>query len=173
MKIENDNEFLAVADELACAATAATKAKAALEEALQAVRDEHAPALDALKVAMADKAKALTQYLKRKGVEERLFKPGQRQGESSKALFGWRDSAPSLATLNTKEKMEELARRLYGEGKTQFLLLGAPSVDKDAVKRADLTDAQLAELGLRRVVKTTFYCELKDRVATGNVTAKA
>lgn len=171
MKIETDAEFLQTADELAAMAAADTKAKAELEEALQSVRDEHAPALAAMKQSMAEKAKALTAYLKKKGVEERLFKPGQRQGESSKALFGWRDSAESLATLNTKEKLEALAKRLYDEGKTEYLILGAPSLDKDAVKRAELTDAQLADIGLRRSVKTTFYCELKDRVTTGRVTS--
>lgn len=173
MKIETDTEFLQVADDLAAMAAADTKAKAELEEALQAVRDQHAPALAAMKQSMAEKAKALTAYLKKKGVEERLFKPGQRQGESSKALFGWRDSAESLATLNTKEKLEALAKRLYDEGKTEYLILGAPSVDKDAIKKAGLSDSELADLGLRRTVKTSFYCELKDRVATGRVTTSA
>lgn len=173
MKIETDTEFLAVADDLASLAAADTAAKAVLEADLQAVREKHEPALNAMKTAMGDKAKALAAYLKKKGVAERLFKDGQRQGESTKALFGFRDSAESLATLNTKEKIDELARRLYDEGKTQYLVLGAPSIDKDAIKRAGLSDSELAELGLRRTVKTSFYCELKDRVATGRVTTSA
>lgn len=167
MKIETDTEFLQVADEYAAMAAANTKASAELEEALQAVRDQHAPALEAMKQALAEKHKALAVYLKKKGVEERLFKPGQRQGESTKARFGWKDNPEELSPLNTKEKIGDLAKRLYDEGKTKYLVLGAPSVDKNAVKRAELTDAQLAELGLRRKVTTKFYCELKDHVVTG------
>lgn len=173
MKIETDTEFKTVADDLAAMSAAQTKQAAQLELELQAVRDKHAPALSAMKDAIKDKAKALCTYLKKKGVADRLFKDGQRQGETIKAIFGFRDSPEALATLNTKEKEADLAKRLYDEGKTKYLQLGAPSIDKDAIKKDNLTDEQLAAIGLRRTVKTSFYCELKDKETTGRVTSKA
>ncbi len=174
-KIDNDEAALAAADEIAALANAVSCKEAALEKRLQAVRDEADVELKPMRASLSERTKALCNYLRRKGVAERLFKPDQKQGESNKAIFGFRNGAAKLSPLDSALTMEDVARKLLSEGLVQYVILPktTPELNNKAVLAAGLNVTQLAQLGLRSTVSAKFYCELKDAVITKKATTPA
>lgn len=168
-KITSDKEFLEAADDVAVLANLITRRKAKLEKELQDVRGEYEPEIESLDATMIAKKKGMIAYLKRKGVPQRLFRDGQKQGESGKAVFGFRFGKTAVKTLDTKARIEEVAAALLLVGKSEFVRQPeqpAPTINAQAVLDAGMDGEQLAALGLRLVQTENFYCELKDSVIT-------
>ncbi len=172
--IRNDDAALDTADEIASLANDITRRKAEMEAELQKVRDAHTAELAPLETRMALLMKKLTAYMRRSGVADRLFAPGTRSGESSKARFGWRDGAPRLATLDNSRTLEDVAADLYARGRTQYVSVPSPKpvLNRQAIMSAGLTAEELAALGMRVTATSRFYCELKDATVTAKVTSK-
>lgn len=175
ISIESDAEFLANVDRLAVLKTHKSSKEAELERALQKVRDFHQPTIDAITDSINSNTTVCRNYLKKKAVQERLFKAGLKSGESSKAHFGYRLGTPSIKPLDTKTKLEQVAAQLILEDKLDFIAIKptpAPSIDTQKVVASKLTDEQLAALGLRQTQSESFYIDLKDSVITASTRVK-
>ncbi len=173
-RIDNDGAANAVADEIVSLSNTRTKLLADKEAELQAVRARYEPVLDTLATQIKAKAKALQGYCSRKAVAARLF-ASQRFVDSATARFGFRDSPPALKTLDTSAKLDDVAADLLDKGLRQYVTVPQPkpALDKQAIMAAGLDAGQLANLGLRIVTPTTFYCEPLDGVITKATTVKS
>ncbi len=173
-RIDNDGAANAVADEIVSLSNTRTKLLADMEDELRAIRARYAPTLETLEKQIKASAKALQGYCSRKAVAARLFAT-QRFVDSSTARYGFRDSGPALKTLDTSAKLEEVAAELLDKGLLQYVTVPQPkpALDKQAIMAAGLNAGQLANLGLRIVTPTTFYCEPLDGVITKATTAKS
>lgn len=164
-KIQTDKEFMAAADDVVVLANAIARKTAKMEKELQDLRGEYEPEIDSLEATKTAKKQSMIAYLKRKGVADRIFRAGQRQGESYKAIFGFRKNPPTVKTFNTKAKLSEVAAALFARDETKYLRIPEPPppvINSQAVLDAKLTVGELAALGLRITQPETFYCESKD-----------
>lgn len=173
-KIETDTAAKDAADEIVTLTNSKTSLAAEMEAKLAEVRATYAPALEQLDGRLKERTAALKSYCTRKGVAARLFPEGRKFAESPIARFGWRDSAPSLKTLDTKEQLGTVAARLAAAGRVDFVIMPEPKpeINKPAIMAANMSAGELAELGLRIVTPSTFYIEARDRVVTPPTTSR-
>lgn len=100
-----------------------------------------------------------------------LFDPGKKSREFANAIIGHRDNPPSVGKRLTKDTWEAIAARLdqlaWGEPYVETKL----AVRKDDLlrDRANLTDSQLVQAGIKFEQSETFFIKPKaesiDRVA--------
>ena len=171
--IKTADEFRSLADKFVTLNSQLSKLKTEEEVERNAVKLKYAT----LRKTVADEAKdvlnGLKKYIKRESARKELFGEGKRSGESTLAVFGYRDDPPALKTLD-KGGLEELAEELYSQGKTEYVLVSHEySIDIAKIKQADLQPGALADLGLRWVVDTKFYVELKEKTITPRVAVQA
>ena len=100
--INNDAEFKVAVDDIALAHIELEEQTAKLESALAAVREEHAPAIDALKSEITAKLNDATDY----AIEHRatLFPNKIKSADCTLATYGFRIGNKTLALLNRSWK---------------------------------------------------------------------
>lgn len=154
-------EFDAAVDRIAEASAQLRKLEAVRDTAIQAVRDTHNPAIDAID----QERKALVALAEKYAETHRpeLFVDGKKSADTALAFFGFRIGNPTLKVLNRKWNWESVLDAVKSRYKARFVRT-EESPDKDALK-AQLSDEQLAEVGLRIEQSETFFVEPKD-VAT-------
>ena len=171
--INDDETALKVADKIVTLMTSITEHDSAKEREMNAVAERYAAVIDTLEAERKELQAAFQQYLKKSANQKALFDEGNRSGHSTLATFGYRDTAPKLKAM--KGKLDDVAARLYAEGKKEYLTIEAPkvSINKPAIKAANLGAGALADLGLRWEVKTNFFIEPTNGTVTSARTAKA
>lgn len=171
--IKNAEEFRTLADKFVTLNSQLSKLKTEEEAERNALKLKFATLRKTVADEAGDILKELKKYIKRESARKELFGEGRRSGESTLAVFGYRDDPPALKTLD-KGGLEDLAAALYAQGKTEYVMVShSYSIDIAKVKQADLQPGALADLGMRWVVDTKFYVELKEKTITPRVAVQA
>ncbi|BCU76020.1 host-nuclease inhibitor Gam family protein [Luteolibacter sp. LG18] len=155
--IETTEDLHATVDKVAVLEAEKRGLEAARDIDLQKVRTKH----DAQIEEKGTLIKALTNlcatYCKAKKAS--LF--GKlKSAASALARFGIREGTPALCLLNKNHTWETVLARLKDRGLTEYVRV-VEEIDKEKLKGAKLTEAQLAELGLRVDTKESFFIESK------------
>lgn len=79
---------------------------------------------------------------------------------SALTRFGLRDGTPKLCLLSRKDTWEQVAEKLKEKHPGKFIRT-VEEVDKEAIKAAKFSAAELAELGLRMDSTETFFVDPK------------
>lgn len=158
-------EFIAAADECAELIVQLRQVSAEQDAAHQKVREQYGPDVESL----TNRAEALKDKLALYASmhQEEVLDDGLRSGSSPKARFGFRLGNPTLVLLNSRHKWKTVCAAILAKGEEfakRFLKVTDPKPDKDALK-AQLDEAQLAELGCRVEQVDAFYLEAKDDTA--------
>lgn len=129
---------------------------AKLEEAQQAVLDEHSPAI----AAAEDEIKRLTEAAELYAAprKQELFGKGKKSAETALTVFGYRADPSSLATLRgwTFDKVIALLESRY----RRAYVIYKPQLNKEAI-RAHVRKANLAKIGLTLKQGEKFFVERK------------
>ncbi len=138
------------------------KAQAKLDKAILAARDEHGAAVEELNNQIAAKLAQAEQFATRN--RETLLSGDTKSGETGKARWGWRLGNPTLVLLSRKITWAKVCEKIKELGKTAYLKIADPKPDKDKLK-AELSDEELATLGLRIEQTEAFWVEPKTDTA--------
>ncbi len=135
---------------------------AEMDEKLQAVRSQYTDRIQAKSNYRQSLLGACASYAAMH--REEVLKPGLRSGETALARFGFKLGNPTLVLLSSKHKWKTVIAAIRAKGEEwveKYLTQPDPKPNKDAMK-ANLTDAQLAELGTRIEQTDAFFIEAKD-----------
>ena len=169
--IKTADEFRELADKFVTLHAQITKLKTEEEAEKNALKLKYATLRKNVDDEAKDILKYLKKYIKKESARKELFGKGKRSGESTLAVFGYRDDPPALKTLD-KGGLAELAADLYAQGKTDYVLV-SHDYAIDIAKVKDLLPGALAELGMRWVVDTKFFVEMKEKTITPRVAVQA
>ena len=169
--IKTADEFRELADKFVTLNSQITKLKTEEEAEKNALTLKYATLRKNVDDEAKDILKELKKYIKKESARKELFGKGKRSGESTLAVFGYRDDPPALKTLD-KGGLAELAADLYAQGKTDYVLV-SHDYAIDIAKVKDLLPGALAELGMRWVVDTKFFVEMKEKTITPRVAVQA
>ena len=153
-----ESEFYNTLDDIAVLTVKRDKAQAKLNKALLDARESYSPDVEEMdnqikaKMAMAESF-----ALRNRGT---LLPKDAKSADSPKAKFGFRLGNPTLVLLSRKFTWGGVCDKLKALGKTMYLKLSDPKPDKDKIK-ADMTDEELASLGLRIEQTESFWVEPK------------
>lgn len=173
-KITTADEARTVADEIVTLLQSITRLEAEKEAEKNAIDAKFATLRKPQEERAKELQKAFQTYLKKKGAQEELFDEGNRSGSSTLAVFGYRDTPPSLVALGGG-KVADVAAALHDKGKAEFVLVEQPKISLNipAIKAANLGTGALADLGLCWKTTTKFFIELKNKAVTATKTATA
>lgn len=155
-------EFESALDQIAAAQVNLRTLEAYRDRDLQAVRDRHAPAID-----------AVAEFLKRQIVLAEKYAethrdevlPGKlKSAETALAVFGFRKGNPTLKPLNKRWTWDSVLEAVKARFKGRFIRT-KEELDKDAIK-AQLDDEQLAAIGCRIDQADDFFVEAKEQPTT-------
>ena len=153
-------EFERAVGEIAKLETRKRLLSATRDKAVQAVQERHGPDIQDVE----DQIEGLTLLCEKYAVENRtdLLPGAVKRAETPLAIFGFRLGNPTLKLLNRKWTWEAVIDVLKSVPSLKHFVRTRDEVDKDGLKRCpDMTDAQLATLGLRIEQSDTFYIEPK------------
>lgn len=155
-----------VADKVVTLMQSVSELKARQEAEKNALDRRFAAQLAAVEGEAQALQRALQAFLRRAENQEALFDAGARSGRSALARFGYRDAPRALTAL--RGRTADVARALWEAGERRFVRAAEPrlSLDAAAVARAQLSDGQLADLGLMWSTKTRFFIEPLNREIT-------
>lgn len=164
--IQSKEQLHTTVDEIARLEITIRQACAVRDAAVQLVLDEHEGTIEADK----ERVKALTKLAATYADSHRseVFGEKLKSSATARAKFGFREGNDTLKTLNNKWSWEKVKANLKALG--QYLRT-VEEVDKDSIHNAKLTDAQLAEMGMRIDKGETFFITSKAEDA-GRITAK-
>ena len=146
-------QFTGAIDEIAQLQTKLRLLTAKRDKALQRVQEEYGPDIDQATLHMEQRLTLCEAYATAN--RDDVIPAGRQTGETEMATFGFRQHPPALKTLNRKWTMDaviEAVKRAFGADrfvKTEEILV------KEAIK-AQLTEEQLASVGLRVEIRETF-----------------
>ncbi len=129
-----------------------------LDEAILKAREQHGESVTSYNDMIASKMALAEAYAMRH--RDALLPDGTKSAETTKARWGWRLGNPTLKLLSSRHKWATVCKRLIETGRQAFLKAAEPKPDKDRLK-AELTDEQLAEVGLRIEQVESFWVEPK------------
>lgn len=156
--IESIEQLHATLDEIARLEVSLRAKEAQRDKAIQIVRDEHDGPVEQLKKRIKSLvALSETYCLGRRGD---VFPGRSKSSASALAKFGFREGNTALCLLNRKWTWDEAKNALKRIYQTRFIRT-VEEVDKDGIKAAGLTDAALADCGLRLDSTERFYVEPK------------
>jgi phage host-nuclease inhibitor protein Gam len=171
--IETVSELHTTIDRIAVLEVRIRKLAAVRDEAIQQVTAIHDGQIEADKAEQKSLVSLASTFAK--AHRELVFGSKLKSAATTLARFGFREGKDSLKPLSKKFTWEKILESLK-ELKKYVRTVTKEEVDKEALHAAKLTDAQLAELGLRMDKDETFFVESKaedaDRV-TGDAHAEA
>lgn len=150
--------FITTIDELARIETEIRQLTAARDGRLQAVRDEHEPAIEALtsqRDSLALSAEKFAQINR-----DELLPAKAKSAETPLATFGFRLGQPTLKLLNRSWSWDSVLLALRDNGLAR-LIRKKEEPDKEGIKQ--LSETQLAAVGCRIDQTETFFVEPKDK----------
>ncbi len=158
--IETNDHLHATVDEIARIEVILRQRCARRDAAIQLVRIEHDHQIEDDKSRQTALLKLAATYAAVH--RESLFAHGVKSATSALATFGFRKGNPTIKPLNSKSTLEKILSNLRALGR---YIRTVEEIDKEAIHGADLTDAQLADLGLRIDSGERFYVESKSESA--------
>ena len=157
--LKNRTEFESVINSLASATVDLRKLEARRDEKLQVVREEHDPAIAALKEEIDAMALTVEKYADANRDE---LMPGKvKSSETALAHYGFRLGNPTLKLLSKSWSWEKVVAELKRRLLSGYVRV-TEEADKEALK-SKLTPEQLAGVGLRITQSETFFVEPKDQ----------
>lgn len=152
-------EFEAACDQAAELDVQIRAAEAARDRAIQAIRDEHEPLIQALK----QQRDALTAISDKYAETHRseLFPSAKKSAETGLSHYGFRLGNPTLKLLNKKWSWESVLIAVKAAFPGRFVRT-VEEVDKEALK-SQLDEAQLASVGCKIGQGEAFYIEPKEQ----------
>jgi len=171
--IQHAEEAREVADKIVTLMQAVSELKIRKEAEKNALDKKYATRISAVEAEEKELQKALQNYLRKETHRENLFDKGTRSGHSTLARFGYRDTPRTLAAL--RGKLADIVQTLWATGKHQYIRATEPklSLDESAILKAQLTDGQLADIGLKWSSKTNFFIEPLNQEITKTSTTRA
>lgn len=155
-------EFTAAVNECAELEVELRSLTAAQDKELQMIREKYGPAIKSVENRRDALLNAAALYASMH--QEEVLERGQRSGHSEKARFGFRLGQPTLVLLSKKFTWKAVVGAIKERGQEfidRYLTTPDPKPNKDALK-AQLTDAELAEIGCRIEQTDAFFVEAKD-----------
>ena len=130
------------------------------DKEMQALREKHDGRIEHVeKTIKRLVALAETYCLAHRG---NVFTAASKSAASALARFGFRDGNPSLCLLNRKWKWESVIEALRAAKLFEFLrTVTVTDVNKDKLKTSQLSDVELAAVGLRIDQAERFFVEPK------------
>lgn len=158
--LKSRSEFEAIVNTLASATVDLRKLEARRDEKLQAVREDHDPAIGVLKEEIDAMALTLEKYASANRDE---LMPGKiKSNETALATYGFRFGNPTLKLLNRQWTWDKVVEALKNKiGLPQFIRV-TEEPDKEGL-RSNLSDEELAGVGCRITQSETFFVEPKDQ----------
>jgi len=160
--IENIEHLEATIDDIARLEVQLRAKEARRDRAIQLVRDEHDGPIEEQKKRLKSLVGLAETYCLARRAE--VFPGKAKSASSALARYGFRDGNPTLALLNRKWTWDSVLAAI----KTSCILgliRTKVEVDKEALKTACLTDAQLAAIGTRLDATERFFVESKSEDA--------
>lgn len=158
--IETNDHLHATVDEIARIEVVIRQRCAKRDAAIQLVRIEHDTQIEEDKSRRDALMKLAATYASVNRAS--LFATGFKSAASALAIFGFRKGNPTIKTLNSKWTLDKVLAGLRELGK---YIRTVEEIDKQAIHDAGLTDAQLAEIGIRIDSGERFYVESKSEEA--------
>lgn len=158
--IETNAQLHATVDEIARLEVRVRSLEAKRDSAIQHVRIEHDTTIEADKARLASLMKLAATYATVH--RSSLFTGGMKSAASALARFGFRSGNPTLKALNNKWNMDAV---LVAVKKLGRYFRTVEELDKQAIHDAKLSDAELAEIGLRIDSGERFFVESKSEDA--------
>lgn len=146
-------EFTDTVNTIAALQLEIEEAEATLNKELAQLQEAAKENIAALKTDRDAKLAAATAYAEEH--RDALFPGVEKTAASALASYGFRLSPPSLKALSGAWPTARTIEALQAADKTEYLTIKT-ALNKEALK-TDLTDAQLAEYGLRRVQADEFW----------------
>ena len=171
--IQNADEAREAADKIVTLMQAVSELKIRKEAEKNALDKKYATRAAALEEEERELQKTLRNYLRKETNREKLFDKGTRSGHSTLARFGYRDTPRTLTAL--RGKLADIVKTLWTTNKRQYVRATEPklSLDETAIIKAQLSDGQLADIGLKWSSKTNFYIEPINQEITSTSTTQA
>ena len=154
-------EFDTAVDELARLTVELRRAEARRDTKIQVVRDELEPACVAIKDQITGLALVAEKFAE--AHREELLPGKIKSAETPLAVFGFRLGQPTLLLLNKKCSWAGVVLAAKSLGLGQLIRKSEEEPNKDAIKAAKLSDATLAQLGVRINQSESFFVEPKER----------
>lgn len=165
--IETVEQLHETVDEIARLEVEKRRLEAERDQAVQSIVALHDGRIEEIK----KRLKALLSLSSTFAVAHKATIFGRLKSAFSKlARFGFRDGNPSLCLLNRKHSWESVLAALKESGRTEFIRT-VEEVNKEKLKDAKLSDADLAAVGLRIDQGVKFFVESKAEEAS-RLTAK-
>ena len=155
----NRAEFDDALDQIAQIQVAIRKAEAERDRAIQQVRDTFEPKIQGF----SERVRGLALLAEKFAESHRgeLLPPDRKSGETALAVYGFRTGNPTLKLLSKRWNWEGVLEAVKRHFPGRFVRT-TEAVEKDSLK-AQLTDEQLATVGLRVDQAETFYVEAKEQ----------
>lgn len=155
-------DYEATIDSIADLTVQRDKAQAKLDRAILDVREKYGAALENINNMITAKLAQAEQYASRN--RESLLPDDAKSAETGKARWGWRLGNPTLVLLSRKFTWKSICGKIKDMGMVAYLKTADPKPDKDRLK-AELTDDQLASIGLRIDQQESYWVEPKTDTA--------
>ena len=157
--LQTQAEYEACLDQIADLIGVRNLAQLALDEALLKVREQYGESVKTYQEMIDSKMALAEAYAIRH--RDTLLPDGTKSASTTKVRYGWRLGNPCLKLLSRRHTWVSVCQRLIETGRQAFLKLTDPKPDKDRIK-AELSDTELAEVGLRIEQTESFWIEPLD-----------
>lgn len=160
--LKNRAEFDAAVNQCAELEVELRSLTASQDKELQIIREKYGPAIQAAENKRDALLHAACTYASMH--QDEVLENGNRSGHSEKARFGFRLGQPTLVLLSKKFTWKAVVAAVKDKGEEfaqKYLTTPDPKPNKDRMK-AELTDAELAEVGCRIEQTDAFFVEAKD-----------
>lgn len=160
--LTTDTEYTATLDAIADLTVKRDKAQARLDKAILTAREEHGSDIEDYNDQIASRLAMAESYALRN--RSLLLSGDSKSAETGKARWGFRLGNPTLVLLSKRWTWRSVADKLRETGRDIYLKITDPKPDKDRLK-ADLSDEDLASLGMRIEQTESYWVEPKTDTA--------
>lgn len=155
--IKTDTAFFEAVDKVARIEVELAGIRATRDKAIQAINETYKPTLDPLEDQRDLWLKLAEEYAAENRAD--LLPKDTKSGESTQAFYGFRLGQPTMKLLSRKWSWEKVVESLKATYAARFVRT-KEEPDKEKL-RSELTDAELAEVGLRVDQTERFFVEPK------------
>lgn len=154
--IESSAKLLETIDDIARLEVSIRAKEAKRDHAIQTVRIEHDVQIEDDKKRLKSLMTLASNFAAAN--RDTLFAAGMKSAASALARFGFRSGNPTLKVLNNKWTMDDVLVAVKKLGK---FFRTVEELDKESIHAAKLSDAELAQIGLRLDSGERFFVESK------------
>ncbi len=155
--IKDDVEFFNQVNEFAVLDAQLREAEAQRDQSIQAVRDSYESRIDTLKKRKAAILKSTAVFAALN--KDTVLDKERRSGETTQARYGFQLNPQKLVVLSRQYKMDDILTQALlqpEEWRAKYLRYSKVELNKHALM-TDMTDSDLAKLGLKKTQSDSFY----------------